>query len=170
VTTIRSETPEDNRAIGAVIRAAFGRVDEARLVGMLRDGQYARVSLVAREHGAIVGHILFSELAIVTKPETVWALSLAPLAVVPKYQRRGIGSALVAEGLRVSKDCGHEIVIVVGDPAFYGRLGFRAELAAPLRSAYAGPHLMAIELVKGALEGVDGELCYPPPFGEFEQG
>jgi putative acetyltransferase len=168
VTTIRSETPADYRAIAAVIRAAFGRVDEARLVGHLRDGQYARVSLVAEEDRALVGHVLFSELAIVTEPETVWALSLAPLSVAPKYQRRGIGTALVTEGLRICRDSGHEIVIVLGDPAFYARLGFRAQLAEPLRSPFAGPHLMALELVKGALDLIDGELHYPPPFRVFE--
>ena len=168
MTTIRAEKPADNRAVAAVVRAAFGRPDEARLVGLLRDGQYARVSLVAEEDRAIVGHVMFSELAIVTEPETIWAVSLAPLAVVPRYQGRGIGSALVKEGLRICRDRGHEIVIVLGAPAFYGRFGFRHALAAPLRSRYSGPHLMAIELVKGSLDGIDGELHYPPPFGGFE--
>jgi putative acetyltransferase len=170
VTSIRSETPADHRAIDELILAAFGRREELRLVRLLRDGEYARVSLVAEDDRVIAGHIMFSELAIVTEPETLWALSLAPLSVLPKHQRRGIGSALVGEGLRICRDAGHEIVIVLGDPAFYSRLGFSAALAAPLRSAYAGPHLMAIELVPGALDGIEGELRYPPPFGMFETG
>jgi putative acetyltransferase len=103
-----------------------------------------------------------------TEPETVWALSLAPLSVAPRYQRRGIGTALVNEGLRICRDSGHQIVVVLGDPAFYARVGFSVKLAEPLRSPYAGPHLMALELVKGALDLIDGELRYPPPFRDFE--
>jgi putative acetyltransferase len=165
---IRPEKRADATRVAEVIRLAFGRDDEARLVSLLREGHYARVSLVADEDGAIVGHIMFSELAIVTEPETVWALSLAPLAVLPAYQGRGLGSALVQEGLRRCKGAGHTIVVVLGDPAFYGRLGFQAKLAARLRSPFAGPHLMAIELVAGALAEIDGELRYPPPFRAFD--
>jgi putative acetyltransferase len=161
---IRPETDDDDAAIREVNRIAFGGEAEARLVDALRNGGYARVSLVAEEGGRAVGHILFSVLTIATPRGDVEALALAPMAVVPSHQRKGIGSSLVVEGLRLCREAGHRIVIVVGHPAFYPRFGFSAKLAEPLGSQYSGPAFMAIELVPGALDGVDGDACYPPPF------
>ena len=164
---IRPETPADHAAIREVNRLAFGGDDEARLVDALRDGGYVRVSLVAEEGGRVVGHILFSDLPIVTAGGTVEALALAPMAVIPSHQRRGIGSMLVREGLRACREAGHRIVVVLGHPEFYPRFGFSAKLAERLRSPFSGPAFMAVELVPGALEGVEGEVRYPPPFGAF---
>src|SRR5438045_7196543 len=92
--SIRPEKDGDHAAIREVNRLAFGGDDEPRLVDALRDGGYDRVSMVAEENGQVVGHILFSELPIVTRGGTVEALSLAPLAVIPLRQGRGIGSML----------------------------------------------------------------------------
>ncbi len=162
---IRPEMPTDDDAIREVNRLAFGGEDEARLVADLRDGGYVRASLVAEEGGRVVGHILFGDLPIVTAIGTVEALALAPLAVLPSHQRRGIGSLLVREGLRACRDAGHRIVVVLGHPELYRRFGFSAELAGRLRSPFSCPAFMAAELVPGALEGVEGKVRYPPPFG-----
>ena len=140
------QLPIDLPAIRDVNRLAFGGEDEARLVDALRDGVYVKVSLVAEEDGQVVGHILFSDLPIVTPGGTVEALALAPLAVLPSHQRRGIGSMLVGEGLRACRDAGHRIVVVLGHPEFYPRFGFSAKLAERLRSPFSGPAFMA-ELV-----------------------
>jgi putative acetyltransferase len=164
---IRDETPADHAAIREVNRLAFGQDDEGRLVDALRDGGYARVSLVAEADGEIVGHILFSDLPIVTPEETVPALSLAPMAVIPSHQRSGIGSALVRKGLRACQGPGHEIVVVLGHPEFYPRFGFTTKLTERLKAPFSGEAFMAQELVPGALEGVEGEVRYPPPFGEL---
>jgi putative acetyltransferase len=86
------------------------------------------------------------------------------MAVVPAHQRRGIGSSQVREGLRACREAGHRIVIVLGHPEFYPRFGFSAKLAEPLQSLYTGPAFMAIELVSNALQGIEGEVRYPPPF------
>ncbi len=161
---IRPEMPRDIDTIREVNERAFSRTDEARLVDALRDGGYVRASLVAEEGGRVVGHILFNELPIVTSGGTVEALALAPLAVVPTHQRRGIGSRLVREGLRACAEAGHRIVVVLGHPEFYPRFGFSAELAGRLRSPFSGPTFMAIELLTGALEGVEAQVHYPPPF------
>jgi putative acetyltransferase len=164
--TIRDETAADREAVRNVNRLAFGRDDEAKIVDALREGGYSRVSLVAEVEGRVVGHILFSDLPILTDGGTVPALSLAPMAVLPECQRRGIGSALVQKGLEVCRGAGHRIVVVLGHPHFYPRFGFSAELARPLSSPFGGREAwMALELVPGSLGGVAGWGRYPPPFG-----
>jgi putative acetyltransferase len=162
---IRPETPDDHAAIREINRQAFGQDDEGLLVDALREQGYTRLSLVAVEGGHPVGHILFSDLPIITPESTVPALSLAPLAVIPAHQRRGVGSALVRHGLEACAEQGHRIVIVLGHPRFYPRFGFSADLTRPLRSPFSGEAFMAVELVPGALAGVVGEVRYPPPFG-----
>lgn len=163
--TVREETPEDLEAIREVNRQAFGRDDEARLVDAIRDGGYARVSLVAEEGGLVVGHVLFSDLPIVTQAGTLHVLALAPVAVLPDRQRQGIGSRLIREGLRACAEAGHRAVVVLGHPAYYPRFGFSARLAERLQAPFSGPAFMALELTPGALAGVTGEVRYPPPFG-----
>ena len=166
---IRSETTADRQAIWDLNRAAFDTEAEADLVDALRDGGYVEVSLVAEQNGQIVGHILFSNLPIVTKTGTVDTLSLAPMAVQPSYQGRGIGSRLVEEGLAAGRQQGHRIAVVLGHPDFYPRFGFSARLAQPLESPYGGGEAwMAMELVCGALTGVAGHVEYPPPFNALE--
>jgi len=154
----------DRDAIGQVVSQAFGRKAEAELVEALREGGYARVSLVALENERIVGHIMFSALPIVSGGNTSDALALAPVAVLPKYHDRGIGTALVREGLEICRQQGHRIVIVLGSPAFYRRSGFSSNLASQLESPYSGETFMALELVPGAMNGVRGRVQYPSPF------
>jgi putative acetyltransferase len=164
---IRPETTADHEAIRHINRLAFGQDAEARLVDALREGGYIRLSLVAERGDQIVGHVLFSDLPIITEAGTVPALSLAPMAVLPAYQRQGIGSALVRQGLDVCRDQGHRIVLVLGHPDFYPRFGFTAKLAESLSSPFGGGEAwMAVELVPGALAGVVGNVQYPPPFNE----
>lgn len=87
----RPETSADLAAIRHVNRLAFGQDAEVQLVDALRQGGYVRLSLVAEEAGQIVGHILFSDLPIITEAGTVPALTLAPMAVLPELQNQGIG-------------------------------------------------------------------------------
>lgn len=163
--SIRRESPADIEAIRQVNRLAFGQKDEARLVDALRNEGYFQLSLVAEQDGQIVGHILFTDLNIVADNSVTAALALAPMAVLPAFQRQGIGSELVRRGLEMCREQGHRIVIVLGHPQFYPRFGFSAELARPLVSPFSGDAWMAAELVPGALAGVEGRVEYPPPFG-----
>ncbi len=162
---IRPETSDDYEAIRSVNSFAFGQDAEARLVDALRDGGYVRCSLVADKDGQIVGHILLSDLPIITTTGTVSALALAPMAVLPVFQRQGIGSALVRRGLGVCREQGHRIVIVLGHPDFYPKFGFSMKLAVPLSSPFGGCEAwMALELVPNALEDIVGDVQYAPPF------
>jgi putative acetyltransferase len=137
-------------------------------VDALREGGYVRASLVAEKEKQVVGHILFSDLPIITQAGTVAALALAPMAVLPEVQNQRIGSALVRRGLEVCMEQGHRIIVVLGHPHFYQRFGFSSKLAAHLESPYSEREsFMAVELVPGALDGVTGRVVYPPPFGAW---
>lgn len=167
---IRPETIADHEAIRKVNSLAFGQEAEARLVDALRDGGYVRVSLVAEKDGQVVGHILFSDLPIITEGGIVPALALAPMAVLPAQQRQGIGSGLVRRGLEICREQGHRIVIVLGHTDFYPRFGFSAKLAESLSSPFGGGESwMAIELVPQALVGVVGKVQYSPPFNKVSR-
>lgn len=164
--TIRPEQNDDREAIWSVNRAAFETDAEADLVDALRQGGFVEISLVAEVDGEIVGHVLFSRLPIITEAGIVDAVSLAPMAVLPGRQRQGIGSRLVKAGLQACRERGHRIVVVLGHPEYYRRFGFSADLARPLESPFGGGDAwMALELVPGALAGVQGRVEYPPPFG-----
>jgi putative acetyltransferase len=162
--TIRSETAADHDAIRHVNQEAFGSDVEGQLVDALRDGGFVRLSLVAELDGRVVGHVLFSDIQIVSDDQSVEALALAPMAVLPQHQRQGIGTQLVHRSLDSCRENGYRIVVVLGHPNYYPRFGFSPELAAPLQSQYAGEAFMALELVPGALGGMTGEVKYPPPF------
>ena len=168
---IRAETPSDVAAIHTVNKAAFdGREAEPRLVAAIRhtDDFIPGLSLVAEEDGKIVGHILFSRIHIKTDNGDVPALALAPMAVLPEYQGRGIGSLLVRRGLEECKRLGGKIVIVLGHINYYPRFGFSSQMARALECPYGdcGEAWMAIELQPGALEGVRGRVIYPEAFRE----
>ena len=165
---IRTETGADLAAVGEVNRLAFGREAEARLVDDLRDGGYARLSLVAEEEGRLVGHIMFSEAVIRTDGGEVGALALGPVGVIPERQGRGVGSALIREGLDRCVREGHRIVVLLGHPGYYPRFGFSAERAGNLSSPYSGDAFMALELAPGALSRVVGEFEFAPPFGAVQ--
>jgi putative acetyltransferase len=161
---IRPETATDHEAIRHVNRLAFGQDAETRLVDALREGYYVRLSLVTEQAGQVVGHILFSDLPIIAEAGILPALALAPMAVLPEFQNQGIGSALVRCGLDECRQQGQRIVVVLGHTHFYRRFGFSSEQARRLESPFAGEAFMAVELVPGALEGVIGQVRYPPPF------
>src|SRR5207247_5267229 len=117
------------------------------------------------ENDEIVGHIMFSELPIETDQGVLVAVSLAPMSVHPRCQRRGIGSALVRQGLELCRERGKSAVVVVGHPGYYPRFGFSAELARNLAGPFSGDAWMALELRVGALDGVNGTVRCPEACG-----
>jgi putative acetyltransferase len=165
---LREETAADVDAILEVNAAAFGRLAEGRLVDRLRDDELIVASLVAVVDERVVGSIVFSRLAVEGRIGSISAVALAPMAVLPEYQRRGIGTALVREGLRVCRQRGSNVAIVLGDPPYYSRFGFSCALAQRLNSPYAGSAWMALELFDGALPGLKAKVTYPAAFAEVE--
>jgi putative acetyltransferase len=165
---VRQETPADWPAVRDVHRAAFGQKDEARLVDELRAAGCTRVSLVAEIGGNVVGHILFSEVRILTGRESIPAVSLAPMAVRPEWQKQGIGSALVRAGQDACRQAGEGMVFVLGHAEYYPRFGFSPAVAEPFQCPYGGgSSWMALELTPGAAPATGGWIQYPPPFARF---
>src|SRR5436309_5535890 len=116
---VREEAPENYEAIRNLNRIAFRGNIEAELADRLRSAGLVVVSLVAIENNEIVGHILFSELPIETDHDLIDAVSLAPTSVNPKWQRQGIGSALMRQGLQICRERGKAIVVVLGHLGYY---------------------------------------------------
>jgi putative acetyltransferase len=162
---IRGRTAADDAAIRQLNDDTFGGHYESRLIEDLRAAGLDAVELVAVENDDIVGHILFSVLATTIDRQTVPALALAPMAVRPDRQRRGVGSALVRAGLDLARDRDWRAVIVLGHKGYYPRFGFSAALARPLETPFSGDAFMALELAPGALRGEKGRATYPPAFG-----
>lgn len=151
---------------------AFQGVSEAQLVETLRDSNdfMPGLSVVAVQGQKIVGHILFSLVSIHTKGGRVPALVLAPMAVAPAYQNRGIGSKLVRHGLKKCLNQGHKVVLVIGHPDYYPRFGFEPATRIGLTLPISVPDeaFMVLKLVPGALEGKHGRVRFPPPFDEVD--
>jgi len=154
---VRAENTGDageRSAIRSINEGAFGCQDEADLVDKLRKEGLVLVSLVAETQERIVGHILFSRMSIETTGGSVSAAALAPMAVLPEHQRRGIGGQLIRHGLNLLRGRGEQIIIVVGHPDYYPRFGFSSEKARSLESPFPRQAFMAMELSPGALGGV----------------
>lgn len=163
---IRPEAPGDESAVRAVDEAAFETSAEAHLVESLRGRVEPLVSLVAEVSGAIVGHIIFSPVTMADHSRCR-IMGLGPAAVIPAYQRQGIGSALVREGLTKCEALGCGAVVVLGHPAYYPRFGFVPASRFGIRSEYDVPDevFMAIELVPGSLREASGRVTYDEAFG-----
>jgi putative acetyltransferase len=161
---IRPEEPRDIAAIRYVNEQAFGGSAEANAIEALRDRGAATLSLVAEIDDRVVGHLFFTPAAIETADHTWPALGLAPLAVLPEYQRQGIGSALMKAGLAECARLGYERVIVLGHPQYYPRFGFMRASLYGIRPEWEVPDeaFMVLELQHGALDGVSGLAKYQP--------
>ncbi|MGC4048162.1 MAG: N-acetyltransferase [Paludibaculum sp.] len=163
---LREAGPDDFEDIRGVLARAFERPDEADLVEALRREGVVLLELVAEAGQQVAGHILYTELPVETPTGVVRAAALAPLAVDPAHQRRGIGGALIHMSLPMLAHAGVDAVVVVGDAAYYTRFGFSPEVAATLQSPIPpGDHFMALELSPGSIEGCCGKVRYASAFG-----
>ena len=166
--SITSETPEDIAAIREVVTAAFGRPNEAELVEIIRNSPnfIPELSLVAKQDGKVVGHILFSLVAIETQQGNVEAQALAPLCVTPTHQRQNIGAQLVQAGLTKCRELDRNIIIVLGEPHYYQRFGFQTASKFGIQAPFSVPDeaFMVLELKPGALKNIRGIVRYPAYF------
>lgn len=163
---IRTEQPEDVNAIHHVNREAFGRENEAVLVDQLR-GSASTVSLVAVRSEQIVGHLFFSPVTIAGYCSSdLLILGLAPVAVLPHYQRQGIGFLLIHQGLETCRQFGCDAVVVLGDPKYYSRFEFVSANTQSLRCEYDVPDeaFMVLELNRASLQACSGIVQYRSEF------
>ena len=147
---IRNERPSDIEPISEVTIEAFkdhpySRQTEQFIIKALRNANALTLSLVAEEDGRVVGHVAFSLVTIAGR-HCDW-YGLGPVSVLPKCQRRGIGKALIEEGLHRLRTSGAKGCVLVGDPGYYERFGFR-------------------NIPELTLEGVPREVFLALPFGE----
>lgn len=166
--TIRQETITDFPQVYNIHAAAFGQKDESEIVERIRKGAHfvPALSLVANYQNQIGGHILFSKIKINCSPEFE-CLALAPVAVLPEFQKKGIGKKLVNAGLEIAKSLGFEAVIVLGHKDYYPKFGFQKAIDFGISCPFDVPdeHFMAIELKENALSGKAGTVVYPSEFG-----
>ncbi len=167
---VRAEKPEDIAAIRQVNIAAFGRENEADLVDQLR-GVASSFGFVAVKSEQVVGHIFFSPVILAGEcSDNLLILGLAPVAVLPDYQRQGIGSLLIESSLKKCDRLGCQAVVVLGHPEYYPRFGFIRATDKGLKCEYPVPDeaFMVLELVEGALTGCTGTVKYRSEFSACE--
>jgi putative acetyltransferase len=166
---IRPETEKDFPGVYEVNRLAFSQENESKLIEKIRQGgnYVPELSLVAAINHKIIGHILFSKIKIVGKTNTA-SLALAPMAVVPEYQKQGIGGKLIKKGLAIAGKLGYNSVIVLGHKDYYPKFGFKKASLWGIQCPFAAPDeaFMAIELSEHALVGRAGMVEYPKEFME----
>lgn len=159
---IEPENDDQHDDVRAVIEAAFGQSQEAHLVDALRAAGDARISLIALQNGELIGHVLLSPMRAPSG-----ALGLAPVSVMPGFQRQGVGARLIRAGLACAEAEGWAGVFVLGDQNYYARFGFTVARAERFASVFSGPYFAALEFVDGAL-GDGGAALYAPAFDDIE--
>ncbi len=166
---IRKEEAKDYEIIYSVVKAAFDSSEhsdgnEHDLVNALRKGKafIPDLSLVAETDGAIVGHIMFTR----AKVGDAIVLALAPLSVLPEYQRKGIGMSLIKKGHSIAEKLGYEYSVVLGSEAYYPKAGYVPADSFGIKPPFDVPseNFMAYKIKKGASD-IRGVLKYAKEFG-----
>ena len=159
---IRKELPADITVIRELNKRAFEQDQEANIVDALRSNGAAQLSLVATLNDRVVGHIMYSPLALGQLAGT----GLGPMAVLPEYQRQGIGGKLVEAGNRQLKEDGCPFIVVVGHAEYYPRFGFKPARAQDITCEWEVPDdvFMLLVLDPEQMQGVSGLAKYRHEF------
>jgi len=165
---IREEKKQDIEAIRQVNIKAFGQSQEADIVDKLRNNCSPFLSLVAEVDNKIAGHILFTPVLIETDTGMVEGMGLAPMAVLPEYQKQGIGSNLAIKGLEKVKQSVCPFVIVLGHSDYYPKFGFEPASRYGIRSEWEVPDeaFMVILFDKSKSDTISGIAKYRSEFAE----
>lgn len=168
---IRVERPSDIKAIHALECAAFGRREEADIVDKLRADGALWLSQVALLEGAIVGHAAYSLVTIADADRTYKFPALGPIGVLPQFQRRGIGAALIEAGFKAVQEAGFGLLFLVGHPDYYPRFGFQPALPLGFTSEYISDpqrhkHFMARVFDEQLIGRARGHLRYHAAFAD----
>lgn len=167
--TIRTEQPSDYEAVYQVVKSSFETAEhsdgnEHDLVNALRVGSafIPELSLVSEINGKIVGHIMFTKLQIGEHT----ALALAPLSVLPEYQRQGIGTSLILEGHKTAKALGYCYSVVLGSEKYYPRVGYLPAETFGIQPSFevSSENFMAYKLCENA-PIISGIVKYADEFG-----
>jgi putative acetyltransferase len=167
--TVRRETAGDGLSVRRVNELAFGRPGEADLVDRLRGCCPEALSLVAEAGGEVAGHVLFTPVSTGYGRDLVQGMGLAPVAVLPRVQRQGIGSALIRAGIERLKRNGCPYIVVLGHPDYYPRFGFVPASRYGVHCGWDVPDeafmlLLLDETVEGRLRGL---VSYRPEFDQL---
>ncbi|PTN38938.1 GNAT family N-acetyltransferase [Desulfonatronum sp. SC1] len=164
---IRKEDPRDQKAVHRLNLAAFENGPEAALVDALRASCSEYLAFVAEEDGVVIGHILFTPVTV--DGSDAVGMGLAPMAVLPSHQRKGVGSRLVRHGLDHLRRTGCPFVIVLGHPEYYPRFGFEPASKYRLVSQWEGvpdEAFMVAVLNADALPKAGGTARYRDEFDD----
>ena len=166
---IRPEVPEDHQKIRTINLSAFETDVEANLIEALRRSGIPLISLVAEQNGELVGHILFSPVRMEGSGSDVSIAGLAPMAIFPEYQKQGIGTLMIEEGVKRCHEAGYAAIVVLGHPQYYQKFGFIPSVRFGIRSEYDVPDdvFMVRELDRGALDGCKGTVKYHEVFNKL---
>jgi putative acetyltransferase len=167
--TIRQEQAQDHARVYQINARAFGGEAEALLVNRLRMSLafVPELSLVAENETVLIGYLLLTKIQIWhNKIQVAESLALAPLAVLPEFQKKGIGSALVGHGLVQARAMNFKSVVVLGHPHYYPKFGFMPAHSWGIKAPFAVKpnHFMALELKPNALAKASGLVEYPREF------
>lgn len=167
---IRQETASDHDKIYRLVKTAFATAQvsdgtEQDFINMLRaSGNYIpELALVAEEDGKLIGHVMLTRQTVdMPGGQEFQALLPAPLAVALEYRNKGIGAKLAAESLSLAKEMGYQAVFLVGNPDYYGRLGFAETTKWGIKNSNEIPDkfVLGLELNGGALDGISGSINF----------
>lgn len=177
--TIRQERPEDYREVETLTREAFWNVhvpgcDEHYLVHILRDDEtfLPDLDLVALHDGALVGNIMYATAYVEDGAGVRHEVILfGPLSVLPAFQGKGVGGALIRASAKLAKEKGYRAILIYGDPLYYQRFGFRPASEFGIVPPDGTPHpaLQALPLYDGALDGISGRFFEPSVYETLKE-
>lgn len=173
--TIRQEKQKDFKQIYHLVKVAFEAAKvsngkEQDFVNQLRSSvnYIPELALVAEQNNNLIGHVMLSKNYINYNNSKSETLLLAPLSVILEHRTQGVGSRLIKVSFELAKGMGYKSVVLVGDPAYYGRFGFRKSVDFGIRPLQDIPevYVLACELVPGALNEISGTIDFWAPCEE----